>query len=166
MRSARQEEIGYSNTISKWPSCGASRGVKMAREIIGSCGSAGTLEKGSWPLVHFEIAIIYLKHVCGEPPLGCELEVVLEDVIQERLDCASPSGFTVVYDSTDLIGVTWESDDCIRRYDDAPPDYINQCQIALRAFDAAVDWCSISPKIVRAGFGEPEEDEDSDADED
>ena len=90
------------------------------------------------------------------------MEVVSEDVIHENYDSDSPSGFTVIYDSTDLVGVTWEADDGIRADDDVPWNYINRCQVVLSAFDNAVDWSSISPEIVRAEFEMDDDEVDED----
>jgi hypothetical protein len=75
--------------------------------------------------------------------------LVSEDVIVEEYDSDGKNGINVTYDSTELIGVTWDSDEGVRRFDDVPWDYVNSCQVALSVFDDAVDWNSISPNVIR-----------------
>jgi hypothetical protein len=50
------------------------------------------------------------------------------------------------------LGVTWENP-----HADAPWDYLEKCEIALRALDDAIDWAEIEPSEVATGFPEKED---------
>ncbi len=84
----------------------------MPWESLGSCGSGD---------IGLRLAILYLAHVCGEPPPGCELDVMWHD---HELG------------NYPTIGVCW--DPYVRT--EAPWEYISHCEIALSIFDEAVDY--------------------------
>lgn len=102
----------------------------MPWESIGSCGTGS--------VVQLRMAILYLCQVCGEPPLGCELDVLWNE-----------------HDLGDYptIGVSW--DPTVRS--DAPWKYINRCEAALAIFDEAVEWSEIHPDQVREKLEAKEE---------
>lgn len=85
----------------------------MPHEIIGEAGD--TSGERDWVVYQSELAIRYLKRVCGEPPPEMELEVRWEE--------HELGGYPV-------IALTWE--DAMRG---APDEYIEKCQQALEDFD-------------------------------
>lgn len=96
----------------------------MPWESIGSCGGG--------EIAQLRMAIIYLCDVCGDPPRGCEIDIMWHE--HELGDYPT-------------IGLSWEWDPEVRT---VPPwEYINRCEIALAIFDEAVSWSEIDPKLVR-----------------
>lgn len=57
------------------------------------------------------------------------------------------------------IGLCWDR----MEIDDAPWDYINKAEVALRAMDDAIDWSKLDPEDVQERFPK---DEDQDTEED
>jgi hypothetical protein len=108
-------------------------------ESIGECGGAQYPDK-DWITAELELGICYIRHACGEPPDGYELEILWHE--HDAGEYAT-------------IGITWEGPA------DAPWDYMSRAERALSRFDEAVSWSELEP--------EPEEDtdeEDSGDDED
>ena len=121
----------------------------MPWEHIGDCGASQIPHEEGWVLFQLQMGIDYLKHVCGDPPPGCELGVMWHE--HELGEYPA-------------VGLCWE----FPAAHDAPWDYIARCEIALEAFNGAVNWSDIHPDVVREQFSEDEIDEgmDEDGDED
>ncbi len=98
----------------------------MPWEHIGDCGNGRIPEDHDWIIFCLELGISYLKQVCGDPPNGCKLGVMWDE--HELGDYPS-------------IGLHWEGS----TPPDAPWDYIDRCESALRLFDRAVEWSMIYP---------------------
>ena len=96
----------------------------MPRESIGSCGCAQFPDK-DWIVAELELAICYIRHACGAPPPGYEL-----DIIWHEHDLGEYA----------TVGITWDGP-C-----DAPWDYISRAESALQRFDQAVAWSELSPE--------------------
>ena len=89
----------------------------MPWEEIGSVSTGEMPYDGDWIAWGLRFAKAYILLVCGEPPLGSELDVMPND---HELG-SYPS-----------LGV-WS--------DHAPPrDYVRRCERALEVFDGAVAW--------------------------
>jgi hypothetical protein len=96
------------------------------------------------------MGIVYLRHICGEPPDGCDLDILWHD---HELG------------NYPTIGLLWNEPQT-----DAPWDYISQCETALEVFNMAVPWSKINPTALedvlegnarlRSSPNEDEEDED------
>jgi hypothetical protein len=104
----------------------------MPSESIGECGGAQYPDK-DWIAAELELGICYIRHACGEPPAGYELDIIWHE--HEVGEYAT-------------IGITWDG------YGDAPWDYISRAEGALARFDDAVAWSELVP--------EPEDDDDED----
>ena len=102
----------------------------MPTESIGECGGAQYPDK-KWITAELELGICFIRHACGEPPAGYELEILWHE-----------------HDSGEYatIGITWDGPD------GAPWDYIGRAQRALARLDEAVSWSELDP--------EPEEEAD------
>jgi hypothetical protein len=107
-------------------------------ESIGECGGAQYPDK-DWITAELELGICYIRHACGEPPAGYEL-----DVLWHEHDAGEYA----------TIGLTWDG------YGDAPWDYISRAERALARFDEAVAWSELAPEA------EDDEGEDDELDED
>lgn len=103
----------------------------MPWEYVGDCGEGQMPDEREWVVTELELAIRYLEHVCGKPPAGCELGIMW----QEHDLGAYPS-----------IGLLYEYE---HGYYDPPWDYISKCEVALQAFNEAVNWSAIHPDRVR-----------------
>ena len=77
------------------------------------------------------MGICYIRHACGEPPAGYELEILWHE--HDVGEYAT-------------IGITWDGPG------DAQWDYIRRAERALARFDEAVSWSELET--------EPEEDVD------
>jgi len=110
----------------------------MPWENIGSCGTACAKWDRDWMVAQTELAVAYVRHVCGELPIGCEVDVMWHE-----------------HDIADYctVGLCWEHEEC----EQPPWEYIQRAEIALRAFEDAVSWEAIHPEIVRGEFLEEEE---------
>ncbi|MBX3059467.1 MAG: hypothetical protein KF770_23690 [Anaerolineae bacterium] len=109
------------------------------KESIGGFGDGELPHEREWIMACYDFAIAYLKRVCGEPPRGYTLEPIYHE--HETL-----SGNILAVPS---LGITWENP-----HADAPWDYLEKCEIALRALDDAIDWAEIEPGEVAAKFPE------------
>ena len=79
-----------------------------------------------------EMGIVYLRHVCGEPPEGCDLDILWHD---HELG------------NYPTIGLRWDHPQT-----DAPWEYISRCETALDAFNEAVSWSQINPANMEDVF--------------
>lgn len=110
----------------------------MSWESIGSVGDGQMPEDRDWILFCCDLALLYVKFVCGDPPSGCELGVMWhEHELGEYPSLGVSSGEF-----------------------EPPWDYINQCEAALERFGDAVSWSEIQPTP------EDEDDEHEDFDND
>jgi hypothetical protein len=75
------------------------------------------------------LGICYIRHACGDPPAGYELEIIWHE--HDVGEYAA-------------IGVTWEG------YGHAPWEYISRAEIALSRFDNAVAWSELAPEPEEA----------------
>jgi hypothetical protein len=104
----------------------------VPRESIGQCGCAQYPDK-RWITAELGLAICYIRHACGEPPRGYELEILWHE---------HDLGLYAT------VGITWDGP-C-----DAPWDYISRAEDALERFDLAVAWSDLAPDLRQ-----PENDE-------
>jgi hypothetical protein len=107
-------------------------------ESIGNCGRAQYPDR-DWITAELELGICFIRHACGEPPDGYELEVIWNN--------HDLGGYAT-------IGITWDSPG------DAPWDYMRRAERALARFDEAVSWSQLEPEPK-----EEADDEDSDDEE-
>lgn len=96
----------------------------MGRESIGQCGCAQWPDV-RWITAELELAICYIRQACGEPPAGCELDILWHE--HELGQYAS-------------VGLTWDGPA------EAPWDYISRAEDALQRFDRAVKWSELHPE--------------------
>ena len=102
----------------------------MGRETIGQCGTSS--ETGiEWCWIQMEMAILYLKHVCGPPPRGCDIEITGND-----------HDLGTYYD----ISLTWDGPGMLGS---AEQKYIRECELALEIFEEAMPWDKLDPAQVR-----------------
>lgn len=95
--------------------------------------------------LQLELAVVYIKGVCGEPPKGCEVGLMWGE--NDYGDYAT-------------VGVWWDS----QQQQEASRDYIAKAEVALRMFDDAVRWRDLDPEAVQERFPkdrieEPKDDE-------
>lgn len=102
----------------------------MFNESIGDCGRAQFPDR-DWMTAELELGICYIRHACGAPPPGFDL-----DIIWHEHDLGEYA----------TIGIRWDGPG------DAPWDYIRRAENALNRFDEAVAWSELAP--------EPEEESD------
>lgn len=122
----------------------------MPWENIGDCGDGQVPRDEDWIVCCLEMGIVYLHHICGDPPDGCELNIFWHD---HELG------------NYPTIALLWGEPQT-----DAPWDYISQCETALGAFNAAIPWSQINPTAMedlletnarlRSSTTEDEEDKD------
>jgi hypothetical protein len=106
----------------------------MPSERIGDCGGAQYPDK-EWITAELDLGISYIRHACGEPPPGYQLDIVWhEHEVGEYAE----------------IAITWDG------FGDAPWDYIRRAENALSRFDDAVAWSELAP--------EPDEEPDDEDD--
>ena len=84
-----------------------------------------------WITAELELGIYFIRHACGEPPAGYELEILWHE--HDACEYAT-------------IGIAWDG------LGDAPWEYIRRAERALARFDEAVSWSELEP--------EPEEETD------
>lgn len=77
---------------------------------------------------------MYLKHVCGPPPRGCEIEITGND-----------HDLGTYYD----ISLTWNDPGTLGPVEE---NYIRKCEIALQAFESVMPWDDLNPVEVRQQF--------------
>jgi hypothetical protein len=106
----------------------------MPQEPIGLCGNQS--ERSDWNIAELEIGICYIKHACGDPPPGFELEVVWHE--HELGDYP-------------MVGLIWDGPSY------APWEYISRAERALDRLNAAVEWSALEPADVT---DESEDEED------
>jgi hypothetical protein len=114
----------------------------MPWEYLGACGDGQLPNEREWVVAQMQLGLTYLKGVCGEPPAGCELAITWQD--HELGDYP-------------LIGVWWDPE----ARTDAPWAYISRCEVALSAFDDAVNWSEISPEVILDQADEIDEDDEA-----
>jgi hypothetical protein len=88
----------------------------MSRVFIGTYGGSQEQSEAVWET---ELAISYIRWVCGKPPAGAELEVGWGET-----DCGEYP----------VIELVWE--DPIEDDDYYPEEYIDKCIEALESFDS------------------------------
>lgn len=118
----------------------------MPWEHVGDCGDGQLPHEREWVLTQLKLGLTYLKGVCGEAPEGCELDIEWHE--HELVDYPT-------------ISLWWDPE----VQTDAPWAYISRCEVALAAFDGAVNWSEISPDVVQEQFhdGDDEASEDEDS---
>lgn len=107
-------------------------GVPVPRESIGQCGCAQYPDR-RWITAELELAICSIRHACGEPPPGYELEILWHE--HDLGEYAT-------------VGITWNGPW------EAPWDYISRAEDALARFNQAVAWSDLAPDLR-----EPENDD-------
>ena len=117
----------------------------MPWEDIGDCGDGQVPHETEWIVCCLQMGIVYLRHVCGEPPDGCALDILWHDH---------------EIGSYPTIALHWDNPQT-----DAPWEYISRCETALDAFNAAVSWSNINPATVQesldtGGSGTDDEDDE------
>jgi hypothetical protein len=113
----------------------------MPWEHIGNCGTGQIPEDTEWIDFCYETAIAYIKLALGDPPAGCELDVMWSD---HELG-SYPS-----------VGLYWDFP-----ADDAPWNYLNRAEELLERLNAAVDWSQLHPFPLNEEEGGSEEEEDN-----
>lgn len=103
----------------------------MSWESIGNINTGDLPGDEEWIEFGLDIALRYIKAVCGNPPVGCELAVMWSD---HELG-AYPS-----------IGIYTDFE--------APSDYVSACANALETFDRAVDWEALKDEYDLAREGD------------
>jgi hypothetical protein len=96
-----------------------------------------------WNIAELEIGICYIRHVCGDPPQGFELEVLWRE--------HELGGYP-------MIGLSWNGPS------DAPEEYISRAERALNRFNEAVEWSAIEPEEDVADQDGAEQDETDEVD--
>ena len=109
----------------------------MGRESIGQCGTSDASTR--WCLTQMEMAILYLKHVCGPPPRGCEVEITGNDH-----ELGTYYDISLTWDGPGTLGATEEK-------------YIRKCELALEIFDEVMPWSDLDPIEVRQRLQEARE---------
>ena len=110
-------------------------GVKVPRETIGECGCAQYPDR-RWITGELELALCFIRHACGAPPQGYELEILWHE--HELGEYAT-------------VGLSWEGSS------DAPWDYISRAEGALECFEQAVSWSALAPYLKSGEADEIEE---------
>lgn len=90
------------------------------RESIGSCGDGQLPHERDWIVFCQEIAIAYIRHVCGDPPKLWDIEIEWWDH-----ELGSYPEICLTCDESPA-GVPWA--------------YHARCERALSVFDEAVAW--------------------------
>lgn len=106
----------------------------MPWESIGSVGNGQMPGERDWILFCYDLALSYLRFKCGEPPPGCELEVMWHEHDLGEY----PS-----------LGIYSENE--------PPWQYIHRCEAELERFDNAIDWAKIQTKQNIADDNDPTE---------
>ncbi len=101
---------------------------------IGSVGTGQMPGEREWILLCYDLALSYLKFRCGEPPPGCEL-----DVMWQEHDLGEYPALGVYYDF------------------EPPWAYIHRCEAELERFDNAIDWAEIQREQDFADDDDPTE---------
>jgi|SRR5215468_379515 len=112
----------------------------MPWEHIGNCGYAQVPHEREWMECCMELGIVYLRHVCGDPPPGCEIDIMWHE--HEFGNYAT-------------IGLLWGDPQT-----DVPWEYVNRCETALAAFHEAVSWSEINPTTIQGLFETDKTDKD------
>src|SRR5205809_7814195 len=109
----------------------------MPFENIGACGTPASLsaDDQEWFIARLEMAILYIRHVCGPPPLGCDVEIT-----HHEHDLGTYSEISLTWEQGTLFEAEWK--------------YLNRCQMALLEFESAMNWYSLDPNRVREKFVE------------
>lgn len=97
----------------------------MPRESIGECGCAEYPDR-KWIVAELELAICFLRHACGDPPAGYQLDILWHE--HDLGEYAS-------------VGLSWDTPS------DAPWDYIVRAEEALQRFDQAVSWSDLESDL-------------------
>mgnify|MGYP001600711646 CR=1 FL=1 len=107
----------------------------MSWEYIAEHFSGQWPEDSKWIEFQVKIAISYLKLICGDPPLGCKLDLTMRE--HELGDYP-------------IIGLWWGDPP----YNDylPPMDYVVKCQNVCSVFCDSVNWADINPVIVKERY--------------
>ena len=108
----------------------------MPSENIGACGTPESLnaDDQEW-FTGLEMAILYIKHVCGPAPTDCTVEIT-----DQEHELGTYSEISLTWEQGSLSEGEWK--------------YLNRCQMALLEFESAMDLHSLDPKRVREKFVE------------
>ncbi len=109
----------------------------MPWENIGECGRADLRDRERL-VAEIELGIQYVRLICGDPPTGCEV-----DVMWHEHDFGEYA----------TVGLSWDP----LEISDAPWDYISRAEEVLSRFHESVDWSPLS---------EQDEDEEAELDDD
>ncbi|MBV5322274.1 MAG: hypothetical protein JZU60_00400 [Ilumatobacteraceae bacterium] len=113
----------------------------MPWEYVGDCGSGQLPDDRAWIDFCLEAALHYLKFALGEPPLGCEIGLMMNE--HELGNYPS-------------VGVYWAFP-----ASEPPYDYIRRADDLLYSFNKAVAWDQLYPLA-----DDPAEDAENDSDDD
>ena len=102
----------------------------MSWEHIGECGTGKTPYQNEWPEAQMEMGIVYLGHVCGDPPIGTDLGIMWHEHL------AGEYG---------TIGLHYDVPTLSAEHS----HYIANCGIALEYFNQNMLWHSIDPNRIQ-----------------
>jgi len=102
----------------------------MPWEHIGDNFNGYWPEDSKWISIQANLAIEYLKFICGDPPEGCKLDMSMRE--HELGD----------YPTISL----WWGDD-LSQY--PPMEYVNKCQNVYDAWNSKINWSELSPDNFR-----------------
>src|ERR1051326_9583859 len=111
----------------------------MPLEILGDIG--GPITDRNWRFTQIDMAIVYLRGLCGEPPTGATLEAVAQE---SDIDPAGSEPLTFY-----ALALTWEGGDLGKK----EWEYIARCEDALLEFDSVMPWREISPETMCEKLG-------------
>jgi hypothetical protein len=114
----------------------------MPWEYVGDCGSGQLPDDRAWIDFCIEAALQYLKFALGEPPMGCEIGLMMNE--HELGNYPS-------------VGVYWAFP-----ASDPPYAYISRAEELLDRYNKAVAWDQLYPLPEDETTEEPEDDPDDD----
>ncbi len=110
----------------------------MSWESIGSVNTGQLPNDEEWIEFCQKLAIQYIKLVCGEPPSGATLGIMLHD---HDLGTYTSIGVYCEYS--------------------IPYDYVSSCENALDVFDSAISWEELKD-LYEEQFSQADEDNEDD----
>ncbi len=109
----------------------------MNWESIGSTSTGDMPEDEAWILLSLSLAKSFILHACGDPPPGCEIEVMWHD---HELGSYPSLGIGYLHS--------------------CPDNYISSAEEALQIFDDSISWSALKEHADSCEVTEDESDED------